>query len=79
MTAKGVPKQCMKKYTSFDVYKKVLEEDIQTKVSFNCIRSQKHQLHTMNITKVGLTNFDNKRWYVDNVTSRAYGHRDNVM
>ena len=79
MTAKGVPKHSMKKYTSFDVYKKVPEEDSQTKVSFNCIRSQKHQLHTMNITKVGLTNFDNKRWYVDNVTSLAYGHKDAVV
>ena len=79
LTAKGVPKQSMKKYTTFDVYKHVLEEDSQTKVSFNCIRSKNHQLHTMNITKVGLTNFDNKRFYLDNVRSLAYGHKDAVM
>jgi hypothetical protein len=79
VTGKGVPKQCLKKYTTFDVYKKVLEEDSQTKVSFNCIRSKNHQLHTMNITKVGLTNFDNKRFYLTNVDSLAYGHKDAVM
>ena len=61
MKAKGVPKHSMKKYTSFE--------------SFNSIRSRKHKLHTMNITKVGLTNFDNKRYYLDNVSSLAYGHK----
>ena len=78
LVAKGVPKDSIKKYTSFDVYKKVLEQDVKTNVSFNCIRSQKHKLHTMNISKVGLTNFDNKRHYLDNINSLAYGHK-NIM
>jgi hypothetical protein len=79
MTGKGCPKGALKKYTTLDVYKHVLEEDSQTKVSFNCIRSKNHQLHTMNITKVGLTNFDNKRFYLTNIDSLAYGHKDAVM
>ena len=42
LVAKGVPKDSIKKCTSLGVYKKVLEQDIKTKVSFNCTRSQKH-------------------------------------
>ena len=74
MTGKGCPKAALKKYTTFDVYKHVLFDDTKTHVNFNCLRSQNHKLYTMNLTKVGLNNYDNKRYYLDNTTSVAYGH-----
>ena len=76
LTAKGCPKNSMKKYTSFDIFKRVLETDEIVPIKFNTIRSQKHKVYTMNITKVGLTNFENKRYYLNNVDSLAYGHKD---
>ena len=75
MCAKGCPKSTVKKYTKFDLYKDVLFEDKKTTVTFNTLRSQNHQMHTMNLTKMGLSNYDNKRYYLDNVVSVAYGHR----
>jgi hypothetical protein len=71
LTAKGCPKNTMKKYTSFDVFKRVLQTDEIVPIRFNTIRSQKHKVYTMNITKVGLTSFENKRYYLDNGNSLA--------
>ena len=75
LTAKGCPKHTIKKYTSFDVFEHTLLHDQVVNINFNTIRSQKHQVKTLNIQKVGLSNFDNKRWYLDNINSLAYGHR----
>jgi hypothetical protein len=74
MTGKGCPKQALKKYTTFDVYKHLLYDDSRTTVNYNCLRSQNHKMYTMNLTKVGLNNYDNKRYYLDNTTSVPYGH-----
>ena len=39
------------------------------------IRSSKHQLYTMEINKVSLSAYDDKRWIKDDgVSSYAYGH-----
>ena len=39
------------------------------------IRSNKHQLYTMEINKVSLSAYDDKRWIKDNgMSSYAYGH-----
>ena len=41
----------------------------------NVIRSQKHQLYTMQMNKVSLSAFDDKRWIKkDGISSYAYGH-----
>jgi len=74
ITAKGCPKHAMKKYTNFDVFENTLMTDQKVDISFNTIRSQNHKVRTINVQKVGLSNFDNKRWYEDNINSLAYGH-----
>jgi hypothetical protein len=74
VTGKGVPKHTLKKYTKLDVYRRVLESSERTVVNFTTLRSQNHQMYTVNLTKVGLSSYDNKRYYLDAVNSLAYGH-----
>jgi len=69
VTGKGVPKHALKKYTTMDVYKRVLESSERTVVNFTSLRSQNHQMNTVNLTKVGLSSYDNKRYYLDAVNS----------
>ena len=39
------------------------------------IRSQKHRIYTMEMNKVSLSAYDDKRWIKeDGVSSLAYGH-----
>ena len=71
MTGKGYPKAALKKYATFDVYKHVLFDDAKTHVNFNCLRSQNLKLYIVNLTKAGLNNYDNKRYFLDNTTSLA--------
>ena len=42
LTAKGCPKHTMKKYTSFDIFKRTLDTDEIVPITFNTIRSKKH-------------------------------------
>ena len=64
--AKGVPKHIVKKRFNFNLYKTTLEENHLERVNFNSIRSYEHQLYNINSNKVGLSNFENKRYYVKN-------------
>jgi hypothetical protein len=72
--AKGVPKHIVKKRFNFDLYKKTLEENHLERVNFNSIRSYEHKIYSINSNKVGLSNFENKRYYVNNNLSYPYGH-----
>ena len=74
VTGKGVPKHTLNKYTKLDVYRRVLESSERTAVNFTTLRSQSHQMYTVNLTKVGLSSYDNKRYYLDAVNSLAYVH-----
>ena len=74
LTAKGCPKHTTKKTTNFDFFKHTLMHNEKVSIKFNTLRSQKHQVKTLCLEKVALTNFDNKRWYLDNINSLAYGH-----
>ena len=41
----------------------------------NFIKSMKHQVNTIEMTKVALSCYDNKRYILDDgITSYAYGH-----
>jgi hypothetical protein len=74
--AKGVPKQTVKKQMNYARYKQTLEDEECKKnyVQFNTIRSNNHQLHSITCNKSGLSNYENKRYYVDNNYSLPYGH-----
>ena len=40
----------------------------------NKICSKHHQVFSITINKVGLSSYDNKRYYTDNITSIPYEH-----
>ncbi|MFM7979730.1 MAG: hypothetical protein ACKPKO_10475, partial [Candidatus Fonsibacter sp.] len=74
VTGKGFPKHTLKKHTKLDVYKRVSESSERAVVNFTSLKSQNHLMYTVNLTKVGLSSYDNKRYYLDAVNSLAYGH-----
>ena len=41
--------------------------------SFNSIRSKNHKIDSINITKVSLNSYENKRYWTTAVDSLAYG------
>ena len=72
--AKGVPKKKVKTEMNFALYKETLEHNTKQTVTFNSIRSYNHQLYSITCCKTGLSNYENKRYYVDNNVSYPYGH-----
>jgi hypothetical protein len=77
MTAKGCPKSCVKKQLNFEKYYNTIMEGGKTNIDFKCIRHKNHKLYTLGVNKVGLTEYDNKRFYIDSNESRPYGHYQN--
>jgi hypothetical protein len=78
-TAKGVQRAYMKNRLTHADYRRCLissdRADQQQFASFNAIRAKKHVVHSLEIKKVGLCCYDNKRYLLnDGVTSFAYGH-----
>ena len=73
-TAKGVQK-AMKERLAFADYETCLREMTTKTVSVNSIRSDKHKMFTYNIKKIGLSGFDDKRYFCDDgVKTLAHGH-----
>lgn len=72
--AKGVPKNSVKKDLNMNDYYNALHNKISKDVNFNAIRSKNHQLYSLNQTKVGLSSYDNKRYWLNNVESVPYGY-----
>ena len=74
-TAKGVIKSVIKKELKHDTYKSILESSGKLYSTMKVIRSSRHQLYTMEMSKVSLSAYDDKRWIKDDgVSSYAYGH-----
>ena len=59
-TAKGVVRSVVKKELSHATYKNILETSGKMYSNMKVIRSQKHQIFTMEMRKVSLSAFDNK-------------------
>jgi hypothetical protein len=56
-------------------YKQILETGDRMNSSMNMIRSFDHNIYTVNVTKVSLSAYDDKRYILDDgVTSYAYGN-----
>ena len=59
---------------NFNMYKKTLYENCNENVKFNSIRSYQHKLFSITCSKTGLSNYENKRYYVSNELSYPHGH-----
>ena len=72
--AKGVPKLKVKKELDMKDYEATLHQHKAKNVNFNAIRSKNHQIYSINQSKVGLTSYDNKRYWLDDTESVPFGH-----
>ena len=59
--AKGVKKSVIKKSLTFEDYKKCLFSEEKVLKEMNIIRSQNHDIYSMNVNKVALSSNDDKR------------------
>ena len=75
MTAKGVKKSFIKNHVTHELYHHTLVNRTVTRAQFLNFRSFQHSLHTVEIDKVCLSAFDDKRYILNNgVDTLAYGH-----
>jgi hypothetical protein len=71
---KGVPGHVTNKHQLM-IWKKVLDNETQTYATYNMIKSEKLNVYTIEQTKVALSNFDDKRYILDDgYTTLAHGH-----
>jgi hypothetical protein len=73
--AKGIGRTAIRQDLKFDQYKSCLENQTKTCVRMQQIRSVKHKLHTVDVTKIGLSSFDDKRYIEsDGIATLPHGH-----
>ena len=72
--AKGIPTHKVKQHITFDQYYETLMENTKRYITFNTIRSFNHQICSITCNKLGLSSFDNKRYWLDYKQSVPYGH-----
>jgi len=75
-TAKGIKKSFVTKKIRHEDYRNCIFDEEPTTSNFFTIRSTNHELHTLEISKVALSPFDDKRYLVNSSDSYAYGHVD---
>ena len=74
-TAKDVKTCVIDKTLTFSDYKNVLANRSQLTKDMNFIKSKHHKVSTVNVSKICLSSFDNKRYIIDDgVNSLSYGH-----
>ena len=56
------------------IIKKTLNNNEKEYVNFKYIRSYNHTIYTINCNKLGLSSYDNKRYWTDSINSLAYCH-----
>ena len=72
---KGVSKHTIKKDITIDDYRDTLFSSKEKTHSVKSIKSHNHIIKSCEITKSGLSCFDNKRYILeDGITTLAYGH-----
>jgi hypothetical protein len=75
LTAKGVPRFFAKKHLKHELYLHTLKNQTITRAICNQIRSKSHKLSTIELNKVALSAFDNKRFILsDGISTVPYGH-----
>lgn len=74
-TAKGITKHVTKRHVRHAHYRDFLFLKRRTINNMEQLRSIRHQLYTVNINKIGLSPYDDKRYILeDGLTTLAYGH-----
>ena len=74
-TAKGIKKSVTKRKLRHANYKECLFEKRQTMASMNQIRSERHEIYSIKLNKIGLSPYDDKRYILnDGMNTLAYGH-----
>lgn len=75
MKCKGVKKSCLKQKFCFEDFKRALFHDEKYYASFNLIKSRRHNVSSVSIKKLALSNNDNKRVILENkIDTLPYGH-----
>ena len=72
--SKGVVKHKVKKELTYQNYHEALHQNKKHEITYNFIRSKTHQIYSMSQVKQSLSNYENKRYYVDAFSSIPYGH-----
>ena len=72
---KGIKRCVIENKLNTDDYNDVLINKKQLTRDMNLIKSKHHKVNTINVSKIALSCFDNKRYILDDgITSLAYGH-----
>lgn len=78
--AKGKKKNIIKKQIRFNHYKNVLFNKDHHKHKINIIRSMSHDVSTLEVNKVSLSCYDDKRYALKyGVSTLAYGHHSAII
>ena len=72
--AKGVNRSVIRRKLKHQMYKDCLFYKKAMHHTMINIRSEKHQLYTYKMNKISLSPFDDKRYFLSEKTSYAYGH-----
>ena len=72
--AKGVNRSVIRRKLKHQMYKDCLFHKKALYHTMINIRSDKHQLNTYKMNKISLSPFDDKRYFVSETSSYAYGH-----
>ena len=74
-TAKGVKKRYVAKHLRHDMYLHTLREKTIQHAKYRMFRSRAHRIQTVEICKVALSAYDDKRFVMDDgMRTLAYGH-----
>jgi hypothetical protein len=77
LTAKGIKKSYVKKNIRHENFLSVLRTRMQTYAKFKSFKSTNHIINTVEINKICLNAFDDKRYILDDgIHSLAYGNRN---
>lgn len=72
---KGIKRCVVKNELKFDDYYKCLVENKNTEHTFQRFKSINHDLYTISSTKKGLSAFDTKRYYLNNIESIPFQNK----
>ena len=73
--AKGVKKSVIENDLKFSNYFECLLCEDSYEHDFKCIRSSKHNVHTLAMKKKTLSSFDDKRFLLNMIHSVPYGYK----